>query len=67
MLSLFRGLSPDMTGDTLVYAVFADREFWERDIPGDDELAAALAEKITDLQILGVREAIKKTLLQKEQ
>jgi len=59
-LALFTGLSPDMTADSLVYAVFGDREFWGWDILSDEEFCYALQSRVTDLQILGVRGAVKK-------
>ena len=58
---VFRGLSPDMPSDTLVYAVFGARDYWRRDILADEDLCDALARKIGDLQILGVRGAMRKT------
>lgn len=59
-LSLFSGLSPDMTADSLIYAIFGDREFWGKDILSDEELCCSIQDCITDLQILGVRGAIAK-------
>ncbi len=63
---IFYGLSADMTPDMLVYAVFGDREYWRWDIPGNDEVRTMLEDKILDLQLLGVRGAIQKTLKERE-
>ena len=65
-LELFRGLSADLPAEDLVYAVFGDRLFWGRDVPADEELADGLKNAILDLQILGVRGAILKTLENRE-
>ncbi len=64
-LENFRGLSPDMPADTLIYAVFGDRDFWRENILENDDLCDALAAKIGDLQILGVRGAMEKTFREK--
>lgn len=57
---LFRGLSPDMPADTLVYAVFGRSDWWGKDLKENDELSDLLYQKILDLQLLGVRGAILK-------
>ncbi|MBE5787940.1 MAG: hypothetical protein E7324_10465 [Clostridiales bacterium] len=61
VLTAFARLSPDMPPDSLAYAVLADRDIWERDLREMDGLAEKIEGQIRDLQILGLREAMKKT------
>ncbi len=60
ILSAFLPLSYDMAPDMLAYAVLSDRAIWEqdlRDIPGLEDL---VADQLRDLQLIGLREALKK-------
>ena len=56
--ALFRGLSPDMPADTLLYAVFSDAAFWGKRLTEEDEVFSLLYQKMLDLQVLGLRGAM---------
>ena len=60
ILFSFSRLSCDMPPEALAYAVLSDRAIWDRDlrdVPGLEDLVAA---QLRDLQLLGLREALKK-------
>ena len=60
ILFSFSRLSCDMSPEALAYAVLSDRAIWDRDlrdVPGLEDLVAA---QLRDLQLLGLREALKK-------
>jgi len=59
-LSAFARLSPDMPPETLAYAVLSDRDIWEKDLRDVEGLAETIENQIRDLQILGLREAMKR-------
>ena len=60
ILFSFSRLSCDMPPESLAYAALSDRAIWDedlRDIPG---LEDKIASQLRDLQLLGLREALKK-------
>lgn len=61
VLSAFARLSPDMPPESLAYAVLSDRDIWEKDLRPLDGLSDKIESQIRDLQILGLKEAMKKT------
>lgn len=60
VLSAFARLSPDMPPESLAYAVLSDRDIWETDLRELDGLADTIENQIRDLQILGLKEAMKR-------
>ena len=61
VLSAFARLSPDMPPEMLAYAVLSDWDIWERNLREVEGLADKITDQLRDLQILGLREAMKRT------
>ena len=61
VLLAFSRLSPDMPPETLAYAVLSDRDIWEKDLREIDGLTEKITDQIRDLQLLGLRAAMKKS------
>ena len=61
VLSAFSKLSCDMPPETLAYAALSDQELWGQDLREVDGLEQAVTEQLRDMQILGLRAAMKKT------
>ena len=61
VLLAFSRLSPDMPPETLAYAVLSDRDIWEKDLREIDGLTDKITDQIRDLQLLGLRAAMKKS------
>ena len=57
-LRSFSSLSWDMQAESLCYAVLADEEIWGRDLRELDFLPDRLTEAVTDIQLLGLRQAL---------
>ena len=57
-LRSFSRLSWDMQADSLCYAVLADAEIWGRDLRELSFLPDRLTEAVTDIQLLGLRQAL---------
>lgn len=61
VLSAFARLSPDMPPEMLAYAVLSDQDIWEKDLRRIEGLADQIGDQLRDLQILGLRNAMKRT------
>ena len=57
-LRSFSRLSWDMQADSLCYAALADADIWGRDLRELDFLPDRLTEAMTDIQLLGLRQAL---------
>ena len=57
-LRSFSRLSWDMQADSLCYAVLADTEIWGRDLRALEFLPNRLTEAMTDIQLLGLYQAL---------
>ncbi len=57
-LRSFSSLSWDMQADSLCYAVLADTEIWGKDLRELTFLPDMLTEAMTDIQLLGLRQAL---------
>ena len=61
VLSAFGRLSCDMPPETLSYAVLSDQELWGQNLRNVEGLETMVTEQLRDMQILGLRAAMKKT------
>ena len=59
MLEAMSHLACDMTADSLCYAVLSDRVVWTKDLRDVPGLEDSVIRAVTDIQLLGVREAMK--------
>ncbi len=59
-LEAFSLLACDMPPEMLSYAVLSDQTLWGEDLRGIEGLEDAVAQRLLDLQILGVRETLQK-------
>lgn len=66
VLLAFSRLSPDMPPETLAYAVLSDQMIWEKDLREIDGLAEQLAAQLQDLQLLGLRQAMRACIPEEE-
>ncbi|MBE5777256.1 MAG: hypothetical protein E7326_07075 [Clostridiales bacterium] len=60
MLEAMSHLSCDMAAESMVYAVLSDRVVWTRDLRDVPGLEDSVTGAITDIQLLGMRDAMKK-------
>ncbi len=60
-LSSFSRLSCDMDAESLAYAALADERIWGRDLREDEGLEDRCARCLTDIQLLGLSETLKRT------
>ena len=60
ILFSFSRLSCDMPPESLAYAALSDRAVWDRDLREIPGLEDTIAFQLRDLQLLGLREALKK-------
>ena len=67
MLEAMSHLSCDMSAESMAYAVLSDRVVWSRDLRDVPGLEAAVTQAVLDIQLLGVREAMKKAVAQHRQ
>ncbi len=61
VLSAFSKLSCDMPPETLCYAALSDQEMWGQDLREVPGLVDMVTEQLRDMQLLGLRAAMKKT------
>lgn len=59
MLEAMSHLACDMSPDSLSYAVLSDRVVWTKDLRDVPGLEDSVTQAVTDIQLLGVREAMK--------
>ena len=60
MLEAMAHLSCDMAAESMAYAVLSDRVVWTRDLRDVPGLEDSVTGAITDIQLLGMRDAMKK-------
>ena len=60
MLEAMSHLSCDMAAESMAYAVLSDRVVWTRDLRDVPGLEDSVTGAITDIQLLGMRDAMKK-------
>lgn len=60
VLAAFARMSCDMPPESLAYAVLSDCEIWGGDLRGIAGLEEKVTAQLRDMQILGVREAMRK-------
>jgi mannitol-1-phosphate/altronate dehydrogenase len=61
ILFSFSRLSCDMPPESLAYAALSDRAIWEEDLREIPGLEDVIADRLRDLQLLGLMEAVEKT------
>ena len=64
MLEAMSHLSCDMSAESMAYAVLSDRVVWSRDLRDVPGLETAVTQAVLDIQLLGMRDAMKKAVEQ---